>query len=98
VTSGENEGIEGGGSEGSGNGVTSLGDVHLSMPSSVGLKGGEHSSLSTHVTECGLTGSMGSRSRHSGNTGNGSTGSPRFGTVFHTGINVNSVGLSGVFG
>lgn len=78
--------------------MSSLGHIDLSVPSSVSFEGSEHSSLSAHVTESGLSGSVSTGSRDSGNSCNGSTGSPRFGGVFHTGINIDSVGLSGVFG
>lgn len=40
---------------------------------------------------------MGTTSSDSGNTSNGSTSSPRFGRVFHTGLGVNSMSLSSVF-
>lgn len=70
--------------------------VDLSVPSSPGLKGSEHSTLTTHVTEGTLTGSVGTTSTNSGNSGNGSTGTPRFGRVLHTGLRINSVSLSSV--
>lgn len=78
--------------------MSSLGHIDLSVPSSVGLEGSEHSSLSAHISEGGLSGSVSTRSRDSGNSSHGSTGSPGFGGVFHTGINIDSVSLSGVFG
>ena len=37
--------------------MSSLGDVDLSMPFSPDLEWGEHSTLSAHVTESGLSGS-----------------------------------------
>lgn len=57
VTSGHHERSASGSSEGGGNGVSSLGDVDLSVPSSPDLERGEHSTLSAHVTESGLSGS-----------------------------------------
>jgi hypothetical protein len=98
VSSGEHKGVKGGGGKGSGDSVSSLGHIDLSVPSSVGFEGSEHSSLSAHITESGLSGSVGTRSRNSGNSCHGSTGSPGFGGVFHTSINIDSVSLSGVFG
>ena len=50
--------------------------VDLSVPSSVGLEGSEHSTLSALVTEGTLSGSGGTRATDSGNTSDGSTGSP----------------------
>ena len=50
--------------------------VDLSVPSSVGLEGSEHSALSALITEGTLTGSGGTRATKSGNTSEGSTGSP----------------------
>ena len=70
----------------------------LLLPSSPGLEGSEHSTLSGHVTEGGLTGSVSTRTRHSWNSGHGSTSTPGFGTVLHTRLGVHSVGLSGVLG
>lgn len=98
VTSGENEGSDGGGSQSGGNGVSLLLDVNLSVPSSPGLQGSEHSTLSTRVGEGTLSSSGSTRTRDSGNSGNGSTGTPGDGGVLHTGMDVNSVSLSGVLG
>lgn len=60
-------------------GVSSLLDVHLSVPSSVGLQGEAHSSLSDHIAESGLTSARSTRSGDSRNSGHGSTGTPGFG-------------------
>lgn len=51
VTSGEDKGGDGGGSNSSGDCVSPLVGVDLSVPSSVGLEGSEHSTLSAHVTK-----------------------------------------------
>jgi hypothetical protein len=98
VTSGENEGSDGGGSQSGGNGVSLLLDVNLSVPSSPGLQGSEHSTLSTRVGEGTLSSSGSTRTTDSGNSGNGSTGTPGDSGVLHTGMDVNSVSLSGVLG
>ena len=50
--------------------------VDLSVPPSIGLEGSEHSALSALVTEGTLSGSGGTRATDSGNTSDGSTGSP----------------------
>jgi hypothetical protein len=98
VTSGEDEGSDGGGSQSGGNGVSLLLDVNLSVPSSPGLQGSEHSTLSTRVGEGTLSSSGSTRTRDSGNSGNGSTGTPRDSGVLHTGGDGNSMSLSGVLG
>jgi hypothetical protein len=54
VTTGKNQRSAGGGSEGRGDGVSLLGGVDLSVPLSPGAEGGEHASLSAHVTESTL--------------------------------------------
>lgn len=51
VSSSFNQRSDTSGSESSGNGVSLLSKVNLSVPSSPGLQGSEHSTLSTHVTE-----------------------------------------------
>jgi hypothetical protein len=98
VTSGEDEGSDSGGSQSGGNGVSLLLDVDLSVPSSPGLQGSEHSTLSTRVGESTLGSSGSTRSTDSGNSGNGSTGTPRDSGVLHTGGDGNSMSLSGVLG
>lgn len=98
VTSGENEGSDSGGSQSGGNGVSLLLDVDLSVPSSPGLQGSEHSTLSTRVGEGTLSGSAGTGTTDSGNSGDGSTGTPGDGGVLHTGGGADSVSLSGVLG
>jgi hypothetical protein len=54
VTTGENEGREGGGGKGGDNGEAALVLVHLDVPFAPGLGGGEHASSTAHVTEGGL--------------------------------------------
>lgn len=76
VTSGEDEGGNSGGSDGGGNGVSLLVDVDLSVPLSVGLQGSEHSTLAALVTEGTLAGSGSTRATDSGNTSDGSSGTP----------------------
>lgn len=98
VASGEDEGSDGGSSQSGGNGVSLLLDVNLSVPSSPGLQGSEHSTLSTRVGESTLSSSGSSRTRDSGNSGNGSTGTPGDSGVLHTGGDGNSMSLSGVLG
>lgn len=68
------------------------------MPSPPDSNGGEHSTLSAHVTEGTLAVSAGSGSTNSGNTGDSSTSSPRLSGVLHTSLEVDSVTLSSVLG
>lgn len=79
VTSGEDEGSNSGSSQSRGNGVSLLLDVDLSVPSSPGLQGSEHSTFSTRVGEGSLSGSAGTRSGDSWNSGDSTTWSPGFG-------------------
>jgi len=98
VTSGEDKGSDGGSSKSSSNGVSLLLDVDLSVESSPGLQGGEHATLSDGVGEGTLSSSVGTGTTDSGNSGNGSTGTPRDGGMLHTGLGEDSVRLSDVLG
>lgn len=60
MTTGKDEGYDGGGSDGRGDGVTLLFDIDTTVPSSPGLEGCEHATFTTHVTEGTLTTSVGS--------------------------------------
>jgi len=79
-----------------GHSKSSLVDVTLFVPSSPGLQWGEHSTASAHVSKSGLTTSVGSATSYSRNTGNSSTGTPRFGTGLFTGNLLDTMSLSGV--
>jgi len=85
----------------SGNGgsssMTSLLDIDLPVPPSPGLDGGEHSTFTAHVTEGTLSTPAGAGSTDSGNSGHSPTGAPRGSRVFHAGLHVHSMSLSGVF-
>ena len=98
MSSGQHQRGDGSGSDSAGQSVSSLAEVDLSVPSSPGLEGEGEATLTTHVSEGTLTGSVSSGSADSGHTGDGATSSPRFGRVLHTGLGINSVGLTGVFG
>jgi len=76
VTSGHDEWSAGRSGEGRSNGMSSLSDIAFLMPFSPDLERSEHSSLSAHVTESGLTSSGSSTSRDSRDSCDGSTGSP----------------------
>jgi len=96
VSSGENERGTSGGSEGGGNGVSLLVGVNLSVPLSPGTEGGEHASLSAHVTEGGLSSSGGTGSGNSGNTSDSTSSSPGLSRVLVTLLPEDSVSLSSV--
>lgn len=97
VASGQNKGRNGGSRDRGGDGVSSLGKVDFSVPSSPSGSRVEHSSATAHVTEGTLSGSVGSGSADSGNSGDCSSSSPGLCVVKHTGFGVDGVGLSSVF-
>lgn len=63
--------------------MSSLLEVNLSMPSSPSSERMSHSAGSAHVSVGTLSRSVGSGTSHSGNSGHGSTGSPRQGGGLH---------------
>ena len=96
VTSGHDQGGQRRGGDRGGHGVALLGHVGRSVPSSPGLVRGEHVTSLTHVTEGTGTGLVGTATRNTGDTRNGSSGSPRLSRVLVAGELGNSVGLSSV--
>jgi len=96
MTSGHNQSRDGSCGKSGSNGESSLALVDLSVPLSPSLGWGEHSSTSAHVSEGSLSGSLGSSSGNSWNSGDGSSSSPRDGTGLVTGVEVDGVSLSGV--
>lgn len=76
VTSGHDERGASGSSKSRGNGMSSLSDIASLVPFSPDLERSEHSSLSAHVTESGLTSSGSSTTRDSRDSCDSSTGSP----------------------
>ena len=98
VTTGHDEGSASGGSEGGGDSVSLLVEIDLSVPFSPDLEGSEHASLTAHVTESTLTGSVGTRARDSGNTGDSATGTPRLSGMLVTSPVEDGVTLSSVLG
>lgn len=79
VTSGKDERSDSGGSQSGSDGVSLLLDVDLSVPSSPGLQWSEHSTFSAGVSEGSLSGSAGTTSADSWNSGNSTTWTPGFG-------------------
>ncbi len=96
VAAGKNQRSDGGGSDGGGNGMSLLVGVDLSVPSSVGLEGGEHSALAALVAESTLAGAGSTGAANTGNTGDGTTSAPRLSGVLHAGLVEDSVSLSSV--
>ena len=78
--------------------MTFLVGVDLAVQLSPGTEGGEHASLTAHVTESGLAGTGGTRSTDTGDTGNSATSSPGFSGVLVTLVTGNSVSLASVLG
>jgi len=96
VALGHHQGWHTGGGNSAGNGVSSLVDVTLLVPSPPGLEWSEHPTASAHVTESGLAGSVGSATSHSWDSSDGSTGTPGLGRGLLAGDLLDSGGLSGV--
>ncbi len=98
VTSGHDERTAGGGGESGSNGVSLLGGVDLSVPLSPELEGSEHATLTAHVTEGTLTGTVSTRARDSWDSSDGATGTPGLGGVLVASVPVDGMTLSSVFG
>jgi hypothetical protein len=72
-------------------------DVHLAVPPPPGASGGEHSSTTAHVTKGSLSSTVCATTRHSWNTSNSSTSTPRSSRCLCTSPLRNRVGYSGIF-
>jgi len=68
-----------GGGDGRHQGVATLVDIHLAVPATEGLGGGEHASTTAHVAEGSLAGTVGTTTTDTGNTGHSTSSSPGFG-------------------
>jgi hypothetical protein len=98
VTTGEDQRWESRSGDGRGNGVSLLVLVDLDVPLPPGLGGSEHSTTSAHVTESGLTGSLSSTTTNTGDTSDGTTGTPRLGRGLVASVLSNGVSLTPVLG
>lgn len=67
----------GGGGERGNNGESALALVHASVPAAPDLSGRKHTSSTAHVSESSLTAAVGTSSSDTGDTRDGTTGSPR---------------------
>lgn len=94
VTTGQDQGREGRGSQGRGSSETLLVLVGLDVPLAPDLGRGEHATTTAHVTESGLAGTVGTASRDTGNTGNSATGTPGLGRGLVTSLLGDGVGLA----
>lgn len=68
--------------------------VHLTVPPAPGLGWGEHATSATHITEGCLTGAMRTATRHTGNTRDGASSTPRLCCGLFTGNLVHGVWLA----
>jgi hypothetical protein len=69
VAAGEDEGRDGGGSEGGGDGHTAEVNVDAAVPAAPDLGGRKHASATAHVAEGSLAGAVGTTARNAGDTG-----------------------------
>jgi len=96
VALGQDEAGNAGGSDGADEGIASLLDVHLAVPSSPGLGGREHATAAAHVAKGTLAASVSTATANAGNTGNGAAGTPGLGARLHTGFLAHGEGLTRV--
>ena len=98
MTTGHDEGTASGGGESGGNSVSLLVGVNLSLPLSPDLEGSEHATLTAHVTEGTLAGTVSTGARDSWDSSDGATSTPGFGGVLVTGVPEDGMSLSSVLG
>lgn len=98
VTTGHDEGTAGSSGESRSNSVSLLVGVNLSLPLSPDLEGSEHATLAALVTESTLAGTVSTGTRDTGNTGDGTTSTPRLGGVLVAGVPEDTATLSSVLG
>jgi hypothetical protein len=103
VAAGHHQGGQGRGGQGRGDGVALLGDVHLAVPPAPDLGRREHAASAALVAESSLSSPVGSTSRHTGNTRDGASSSPRLGSGLVAGsasllVHVDGVRLALVLG
>ena len=94
VTASHDEGGDGSSSQSGHDGISLLVGIDSAVPLSPDLGGGEHATLAAHVSEGSLTRSRGTSSRHTGDTSDGSSGTPGDGRVLVTSALEHSVRLA----
>jgi len=97
VTTGKDERWESGSSKSRDNGEAALVLVNLDVPFAPGLGRSEHASSTAHVTEGSLTGAVSSSTTNTGNTCNGATSTPGFGTGLVTSLLAHGICLPLIF-
>src|SRR5689334_4056705 len=94
MTAGHNKSGNGGGGESRGDGIATLVRVDLTVPFAVGLRWGEHTTLTAHVAESSLASTVSTTAANTRNTRDGTTSSPGFSRMLHAGLDADSVGLT----
>lgn len=94
VTTGQDQGGEGRGSQSRGGSETLLVLVGLDVPLAPDLGRGEHATTTAHVTESGLARAVRTTSGDTGDTGNSATGTPGLGRGLVTSLLGDGVGLA----
>jgi len=98
MATGEDKGGQGGGSQGADNGISALVHRHLAVPAAPNLGGRKHATTTTHVTESTLSRAPSTTTPDTGNTCDGTTGTPGLGRGLVTGLVADGVGLAAVLG
>jgi len=98
VSTGEDERRNGGGGNSRNYGESTLVLVDLDVPLAPDLGRSEHASTSAHVTESGLSRSVSSSSSDTRDTGDSTTGTPRFSRGLVASVLSNGVRLTSVLG
>ena len=79
VSTGLDESGNGRSGDGGSSSVAALSNIDATVPAAPDLQGSEHVATTAHVTEGTLAGAVGSTTTDAGNTGNGTSSTPRFG-------------------
>lgn len=98
MTASHDQGRNSRGGDGGDDGVPLLVDRDLAVPAAPDLGRSKHAAAPAHVSEGTLAGTVGTATRNTGDTRNGTTGSPGFGGGLVAGASGDSVGLAGVLG
>lgn len=96
VAASEDERRKGGRGKGRNGGEAALVLVHLDVPSAPGLRRREHATTTTHVTEGGLARAVSASATDTGNTRDGTTGTPRLGRSLMASLFTDSICLTPV--
>jgi len=97
VATGKDEGGDCGRGESGDGGETALVLVDLDVPFAPGLGGRKHTSATAHVSECSLTGTVGSSATNTGNTSYSTTSTPGLGASLMASLLADDISLPLVF-